>query len=109
MANWTRLPSGWALNLDQVVIAEALRWTTRATGEIIPSLTLIVPGGGLQSEYSDSVIPATYTLVGDDALAAWWWSRTLPPLTVPEEARAVADTLRPLHLRGAAPSSGWPD
>lgn len=101
MAHWVTVPSGWALNLDQVVIAEVVRCTTGASGEPLAELTLIVPGGGLQSEYSETVIPATYTLRGDDALAVWWWSRDLPALTVPDTAREAAYGLRPGQLRAA--------
>jgi len=109
MAHWVTVPSGWAINLDQVVIAEAMRWTTGTSGEPLAELTLIVPGGGLQSEYSETVIPATYTLRGDDALAVWWWSRDLPALTVPDAAREAAYGLRPGQLREVFAASAPPD
>lgn len=108
MANWLRLPSGWAINFDLVVIAEGLRWTPGGLREPIPALTLIVPGGGLQTEIGDAVVPATYTLVGDDALAVWWWSRDLPTLAVPAEAREAVSLLRPGQPPESA-GSGQPD
>jgi hypothetical protein len=63
----------------------------------------------MRSEYSETIIPATYTLRGDDALAVWWWSRDLPALTVPDEARETAYRLRQGHLREASAEPAQPD
>jgi len=46
---------------------------------------------------------------GDDALAVWWWSRDLPALTVPDEAREAAYRLRPGQLRESATEPRSPD
>ena len=109
MANWLKLPSGWLLNFDLVVIAEGLRWSAGGLREPTPTLTLIVPGGGVRVKADEAAIPATYTLVGDDALAVWWWARDLPPLGVPAEAREAARRLLPTYQLDERGAPIWPD